>query len=196
MSKRPHSSSIDDGPDKKKGKLDALASIEAKKAEVMAKIAAMSARNSSSSTPAIQKDKNDMGWTPDQRQHPISTPLDKGEEIRRLVEEKKRKVAEAHSRVGNLAALARKNNLYNANSGAPVAREEGGLNMAAHPLLLDSASPASKEQSKKDRYKPMLPKFSTVKANVRNAPSPMPGATAPLTRSGTGTPKPTNPYLR
>jgi len=34
--------------------------------------------------------------------------------------------------------------------------------MAAHPLLMDLNTPAA-EQSKKDRYKPMAPKFSTVK---------------------------------
>jgi len=34
--------------------------------------------------------------------------------------------------------------------------------MAAHPLLMGSNAPAA-EQSKKDRYKPMAPKFSTVK---------------------------------
>lgn len=46
--------------------------------------------------------------------------------------------------------------------------------MAAHPLLLDTASPAP--QSKKDRYKPMQPKFASIKANTRNAPTPPPSA--------------------
>lgn len=49
-----------------------------------------------------------------------------------------------------------------------------GLKMAAHPLLLDTAAPAP--QSKKDRYKPMQPKFASIKANVRNAPTPPPAA--------------------
>ena len=44
--------------------------------------------------------------------------------------------------------------------------------MAAHPLLLDTAAPVP--QSKKDRYKPMQPKFASIKANVRNAPTPPP----------------------
>ncbi|CCO29478.1 putative protein C29E6,02 [Rhizoctonia solani AG-1 IB] len=48
--------------------------------------------------------------------------------------------------------------------------------MAAHPLLLDTA-PTQLSQSKKDRYKPMLPKFASIKANVRNQPSPSPAPT-------------------
>jgi U4/U6 small nuclear ribonucleoprotein PRP3 len=46
--------------------------------------------------------------------------------------------------------------------------------MAAHPLLLDTTAPAP--QSKKDRYKPMQPKFASIKANVRNAPAQPPVA--------------------
>lgn len=33
--------------------------------------------------------------------------------------------------------------------------------MAAHPLLMETATPTA--QSKKERYKPMVPKFSTTK---------------------------------
>lgn len=33
--------------------------------------------------------------------------------------------------------------------------------MAAHPLLMDNATPTV--QTKKDRYRPMVPKFSTTK---------------------------------
>jgi U4/U6 small nuclear ribonucleoprotein PRP3 len=36
-----------------------------------------------------------------------------------------------------------------------------GLKMSAHPLLLEATSTAP--QSKKDRYKPMQPKFATLK---------------------------------
>jgi len=46
--------------------------------------------------------------------------------------------------------------------------------MAAHPLLLDTSTPAP--QSKKDRYKPMQPKFASIKANARNVPTPPPMA--------------------
>ncbi|KAH8830142.1 small nuclear ribonucleoprotein hPrp3 [Flagelloscypha sp. PMI_526] len=125
-----------------------------------------------------------MGWTPDKRQGSSTSAA--ADHVQRLLEEKKRKVAEAHSR-------RVQNNMYNSSS-SPVPKEESGLNMAAHPLLLDTTS-TPREQSKKDRYKPMLPKFSTVKANARNAPSP--SASVAPTRSSTGTPKPvaTNPYL-
>jgi U4/U6 small nuclear ribonucleoprotein PRP3 len=47
-----------------------------------------------------------------------------------------------------------------------------GLKMAAHPLLLDTSIPAP--QSKKDRYKPMQPKFASIRANARNVPTPPP----------------------
>lgn len=47
--------------------------------------------------------------------------------------------------------------------------------MAAHPLLLDNTPVAP--QSKKDRYKPMQPKFASIKANIRNAPTPPPAPT-------------------
>jgi len=69
------------------------------------------------------------------------------------------------------------------------AQQGVGLKMAAHPLLLDTSIPAP--QSKKDRYKPMQPKFASIKvsrccarswlnfdrypkANTRNAPTPPP----------------------
>ena len=44
--------------------------------------------------------------------------------------------------------------------------------MAAHPLLLDQTPTAP--QSKKDRYKPMQPKFASIKANARNVATPTP----------------------
>ena len=59
--------------------------------------------------------------------------------------------------------------------------------MAAHPLLLDTSTPAP--QSKKDRYKPMQPKFASIKANVRNAPTPPP-APVPVVQKETSA----NPY--
>ena len=55
------------------------------------------------------------------------------------------------------------------------AQQGAGLKMAAHPLLLDNTPTAP--QSKKDRYKPMQPKFASIKANVRNAPTPPPAPT-------------------
>jgi len=66
-------------------------------------------------------------------------------------------------------------------------QQGAGLKMAAHPLLLDQ-TPAV-PQSKKDRYKPMQPKFASIRANVRNQPSPSP-APVPI-----ATPSPAaNPY--
>lgn len=52
--------------------------------------------------------------------------------------------------------------------------------MTAHPLLLDTTVPTP--QSKKDRYKPMQPKFASIKANVRNTPisTPPPSAPSPI----------------
>jgi hypothetical protein len=49
------------------------------------------------------------------------------------------------------------------------AQQGAGLKMTAHPLLLDTAPAAP--QSKKDRYKPMQPKFASIK--VRMNPSYM-----------------------
>lgn len=77
----------------------------------------------------------------------------------------------------------------NKNRPAEPSQQGAGLKMAAHPLLLDTAAPTP--QSKKDRYKPMQPKFASIKvrflyqfivlylnqslqANVRNAPTPPP----------------------
>ncbi|EAU81408.2 small nuclear ribonucleoprotein hPrp3 [Coprinopsis cinerea okayama7 len=115
------------------------------------------------------------------------------DDLARRVAEAKRRVAEAQSK------LAIKDNPYM--SIASVAKKKGGasvtpieqpqqgagLKMAAHPLLLDQTPVLS--QSKKDRYKPMQPKFASIKANVRNAPSPSP---APVPVS---TPTPVaNPY--
>lgn len=68
------------------------------------------------------------------------------------------------------------------------AQQGSGLKMTAHPLLLDQTPVAP--QSKKDRYKPMQPKFASIKvlctllicfhsdsfnqANARNMPTPTP----------------------
>ncbi|KAJ7143325.1 hypothetical protein C8R43DRAFT_1130752 [Mycena crocata] len=84
-------------------------------------------------------------------------------------------VEDAHRR------LAVKDNPYmsmpssgKSNKTRPVeATQQGaGLKMAAHPLLLDTTPAAP--QSKKDRYKPMQPKFASIKANTRNIPTPPP----------------------
>ncbi|GLB39198.1 putative PRP3-domain-containing protein [Lyophyllum shimeji] len=109
------------------------------------------------------------------------------DDIARRVSEAKRRVAEAQSK------LAVKDNPYMSmpqtkKKGGPVEQTQqgAGLKMAAHPLLLDTTP--SLPQSKKDRYKPMQPKFASIKANVRNAPTPPP-APPPVP-----TPESLNPY--
>lgn len=64
--------------------------------------------------------------------------------------------------------------------------------MAAHPLLLDTTP--TLQQSKKDRYKPMQPKFASIKANVRNQPSPQPTPSSSLMPSIAPSPA-ANPYM-
>ncbi|EEB93120.1 hypothetical protein MPER_08271, partial [Moniliophthora perniciosa FA553] len=100
------------------------------------------------------------------------TPVAPGvtDDIARRVAEAKRKVAEYQSK------LAVKDNPYmtgkNKNRLPEPAQQGSGLKMTAHPLLLDQTPAAP--QSKKDRYKPMQPKFASIKANTRNAPTPAP----------------------
>ncbi|KIP06289.1 hypothetical protein PHLGIDRAFT_36002 [Phlebiopsis gigantea 11061_1 CR5-6] len=151
--------------------------IAQKRAEIAAKIAAMKkgAAPPSSSTSAVA--------TPS----PVSTPKIPSphsadspaptENLARRVAEAKRRVAEAQTK------LAVKDNPYmsmtqagkNKKQAPEPAQQGAGLKMAAHPLLLDNTVPAP--QSKKDRYKPMQPKFASIKANARNAPTPPPAPT-------------------
>ncbi|KZS86996.1 PRP3-domain-containing protein [Sistotremastrum niveocremeum HHB9708] len=106
-------------------------------------------------------------------------------ELQRRVEEAKKKVNAAK------AKTALKDNPYLSiataadRAAAEAAPSGGGLKMSAHPLLLDMAPAAP--QSKKDRYKPMQPKFASIKANARNAPTPPPVAPVPVESK-------TNPY--
>ncbi|KAI0278327.1 pre-mRNA processing factor 3-domain-containing protein [Russula brevipes] len=95
------------------------------------------------------------------------------EDVGKRIAEAKRKVTEAQSK------LAVKDNPYMSSPqsqgksrSAEPAPQGVGLKMAAHPLLLDTSTPAP--QSKKDRYKPMQPKFASIRANARNAPTPPP----------------------
>lgn len=50
----------------------------------------------------------------------------------------------------------------------PAVAGRGGLAMAAHPLLMDTSVPQA--QTKKERYKPMVPKFSTTKVRPVRVP--------------------------
>lgn len=103
------------------------------------------------------------------------------DDLVRRVAEAKRRVADAQSK------LAIKDNPYmtmpqtGKKKGTPVEQTQqgAGLKMAAHPLLLDSTPTAP--QSKKDRYKPMQPKFASIKANTRNLPTPVPTPTPIVT---------------
>jgi len=99
-----------------------------------------------------------------------------------VTEELARRVAEAKRRVAQMSMSA---NPYLAavqagkkKAPAPEPAPQGaGLKMAAHPLLLDTSSPAP--QSKKDKYKPMVPKFASIKANIRNTPTSTPPPAQP-----------------
>ncbi|KAF8180386.1 small nuclear ribonucleoprotein hPrp3 [Pholiota molesta] len=96
------------------------------------------------------------------------------DDLVRRVAEAKRRVADAQSK------LAIKDNPYmtlaqaGKKKGTPTEQTQqgAGLKMAAHPLLLDQTPVLA--QSKKDRYKPMQPKFASIKANTRNQPTPTP----------------------
>ncbi|KIJ32067.1 hypothetical protein M422DRAFT_35999 [Sphaerobolus stellatus SS14] len=138
---------------------DAL--IAQKKAEIMARIATINAgRGGTLNIPTTSSARVAQNM-----------PAPQADDVARRVEEAKRKVAEAQSRANPYLQQAKK--------GGPEPGPTGaGLKMAAHPLLLDVSTPAP--QSKKDRYKPMQPKFASIKANARNAPTPPPVAVAPM----------------
>ncbi|TFY80658.1 hypothetical protein EWM64_g3352 [Hericium alpestre] len=145
------------------------AMILQKRAEIAAKLAAMK-----SSIPGV---------TPPAAPSPVATPSPSSvspapsisEDLSRRVREAQKKVLQAHDK------LSFKDNPYMSmpqpKKGRPVeAPQQGaGLKMTAHPLLLDMTPAAP--QSKKDRYKPMQPKFASIRANVRAAPTPPPAPT-------------------
>ncbi|KAI0065030.1 PRP3-domain-containing protein [Artomyces pyxidatus] len=168
--------------------------IAQKRAEVAAKLAAFNRKSTGSSSSVIS---SPAALTP------VATPRSGPspsltEDIHNKIAEAKRKVAEAQIK------LAVKDNPYmsmpqTGKKSRPVepAQQGAGLKMAAHPLLLDTTPAAP--QSKKDRYKPMQPKFASIRANARNAPTPPPApipvpivkenpyasaAAAPATESG------------
>ncbi|KAH9855635.1 PRP3-domain-containing protein [Lenzites betulinus] len=158
---------------------DAL--IAQKRAEIAAKIAAMkktasgssSAQPTGASTPTSASASKAPSASNTAAPSP-SPPITN--DMARRIAEAKRRVAEAQSK------LATKDNPYMSapqaskkKTQAPPpepAQQGAGLKMAAHPLLLDT-TPAV-PQSKKDKYKPMQPKFASIKANIRNAPTPPP----------------------
>ncbi|KDQ60251.1 hypothetical protein JAAARDRAFT_191653 [Jaapia argillacea MUCL 33604] len=170
------------------------AEVLKKRQEIAAKLAAMSQKGSLNVTPTPRPS---APTTPAASTPAIATPTSGASshspspaldpDLARRVAEAKRRVADAQTK------LAVKDNPYmtlpqtKKNRPAEPAQQGAGLKMAAHPLLLDSAPSAP--QSKKDRYKPMQPKFATIKANIRNAPTPPPAPTPmPITETKS------NPY--
>ncbi|KAK7683097.1 hypothetical protein QCA50_013770 [Cerrena zonata] len=146
--------------------------IAQKRAEIAAKLAAMKKNVSQAPTPSLISTPLSHGASPSP-----APGLPAADDVARKVAEARKLVAQAQSK------LAVKDNPYMSlarpgKSKAPPpepAQQGAGLKMAAHPLLLDNTVPAP--QSKKDRYKPMQPKFASIKANVRNAPTPPPAPT-------------------
>ena len=92
-----------------------------------------------------------------------------------------------------LQTLAQSSKKKGSGAGTPVVEQTqqgAGLKMTAHPLLLDQTPVFA--QTKKERYKPMQPKFASIKANTRNQPTPTPTPSVPVP-----TPSPAvgaNPY--
>jgi U4/U6 small nuclear ribonucleoprotein PRP3 len=92
-----------------------------------------------------------------------------------------------------LQSLAQSGKKKGSGAGTPVVEQTqqgAGLKMTAHPLLLDQTPVFA--QSKKEKYKPMQPKFASIKANTRNQPTPTPTPSVPVP-----TPSPAvsaNPY--
>ncbi|KAI0646115.1 PRP3-domain-containing protein [Trametes meyenii] len=160
--------------------LSADALIAQKRAEIAAKIAAMkkTASASSSAQPTAAPSPvpaSRVASTSASAAASPSPPIP--DDMARRIAEAKRRVAEAQSK------LAVKDNPYMSapqvgkkrNQAPEPAQQGAGLKMAAHPLLLDNTPTAP--QSKKDKYKPMQPKFASIKANIRNAPTPPPAPT-------------------
>ncbi|KAI6008436.1 pre-mRNA processing factor 3-domain-containing protein [Pisolithus marmoratus] len=164
--------------------------IAQKRAEIAAKVAAMKMNKSgppkptplaSSPSPAptsAAKTPVTGAATPAVGTPPVDGAMPSMDDIARRVAEAKRRVAEAQTK------LAVKDNPYmsvpppgkkGSRPTEPAQQQGAGLKMAAHPLLLDNTPVAP--QSKKDRYKPMQPKFASIKANIRNAPTPPPAPT-------------------
>ncbi|PPQ93764.1 hypothetical protein CVT25_008144 [Psilocybe cyanescens] len=115
------------------------------------------------------------------------------DDLFRKVAEAKRRVADAQSKLAikdnPYMSLAQSTKRNKTNTPQEQTQQGAGLKMAAHPLLLDTTPTVP--QSKKDRYKPMQPKFASIKANTRNQPSPTPASVAP---SIVPSPAAANPY--
>ena len=89
-----------------------------------------------------------------------------------LADEFARRIAEAKKRSNDAQSKGTPNPYLNPTTPktttkkvVETAPQGAGLKMTAHPLLLDTSIPAP--QSKKDRYKPMQPKFASIKVCAR-----------------------------
>ncbi|KAI8969442.1 pre-mRNA processing factor 3-domain-containing protein [Trametes punicea] len=160
--------------------LSADALIAQKRAEIAAKIAAMkkSASASSSVQPTAAPSPRPASSAASASVSVAASPSPPiPDDMARRIAEAKQRVAEAQKK------LAVKDNPYMSvpqvgkkkNQAPEPAQQGAGLKMAAHPLLLDNTPTLA--QSKKDKYKPMQPKFASIKANLRNAPTPPPAPT-------------------
>ncbi|BGP48773.1 U4/U5/U6 small nuclear ribonucleoprotein prp3 [Rhodotorula kratochvilovae] len=164
--------------------------IAAKRAEIQAKLAAMKAA-AAGGPPAAAPPSAPAPSAPlpaGLPSRPLGAPpgstqpnIDGG--LAAKIAEAKRKVAEMAAR--SQAAQQERANPYLSSSFQkskndpaldPTIAARGGLAMAAHPLLMDNSA-LSVATSKKDRYKPMAPKFSTTKANARMPAAPARPAT-------------------
>ncbi|GAA5973865.1 hypothetical protein JCM11641_003202 [Rhodosporidiobolus odoratus] len=176
------------------GSVNPAIDIAAKRAEIQAKLAAMKAGGGNAARPptsaAPPPPPPSAGLPPRPGQGPASLPAVPGLPRPNLDPELAKKIAEAKRKVAEMAAKKQKEEQARANpylsanlQGSrkdplvdPTIAGRGGLAMTAHPLLLDNSAPSA--QSKKDRYKPMAPKFSTTKANAR-MPTPAPRPSTP-----------------
>ena len=96
-----------------------------------------------------------------------STPPTQGsraEDIGRRIAEAKKRSADAQSKANVNPYLNPTMPKATTKKVAETTPQGAGLKMAAHPLLLDTSAPTP--QSKKDRYKPMQPKFASIKVRV------------------------------
>ncbi|KAG7443642.1 PRP3-domain-containing protein [Guyanagaster necrorhizus] len=192
--KRPLESNGESSGSNKKLKSDATSNssvlsqaalIAQKRAEIAAKVAVMKSGGTNIVAPTPVKP---MASAVPMVKSASSTPPGLPDDLAKKIAEAKKKVVAAQSK------LAVKDNPYmsipqtgkNKNRPVEPAQQGAGLKMAAHPLLLDQTPVAP--QSKKDRYKPMQPKFASIKANTRNVPTPPPVPTpVPIMESA-------NPY--
>ncbi|KZV72010.1 PRP3-domain-containing protein [Peniophora sp. CONT] len=169
------------GPSSKKPRSDATSSnqdlIAQKKAEIAAKLAAFKKNAAAPGGATVS-----AGPTAPSSPAPGGGGSSNVSDIAARIAEAKKKVAAAQGKVGatggNPYMAAVQNKGRSRAPTAEPAQQGSGLKMAAHPLLLDTSVPAP--QSKKDRYKPMQPKFASIKANARNAPTPPPQTHTPV----------------